>query len=225
MPRIDETGLVWSEPGDVWQWVHRIRPHDYGPILTERPLGCVWHLTGNRIAETCEASSCDGTEGMSGRAADGTARYYPNGYVGRDGHAIQVVPFTRCAIHVAGKFMGHETNRVTNGLEITNVAYARLDGHAPGFEIDPERHDFRQHGRMLWQMLTAQQLSGMLEFAPVWQEWSGARPEDCVLGHHDVDTDSSHVDPGPEEGDFLRGPVLAKIYATVAARFGAMGGG
>ena len=216
---------MWSEPGDVLKVEHKPRATDYGPLICgPRPLIQVWHLSGNRVPEGCDSSSCDGTDSMGKRVASGTARYYAHGNLGRDGKLIQEVPLVRCAIHVAGKFKGYETNRISSGWEVTNAAYAHADdGDAPGFKIDLERDDFLPLGRLTWQMLTAPQNTAIIEMSLAWQAWTGAAVEDCIRGHHDVDTDSSHVDPGPILRPFLDTVVKARLERAVSDRFGAMG--
>lgn len=210
MAHIDETGLLWENEGDVLRVTHLLRVQDYGPLLTPRPLILVWHLTGNRIPEGANAASTDGTNSMASRVADGTARYYAHLYLGRDGAAVQTTNLLRSAIHVAGRWQGYETNRISTGIEVTNAGYTKLD------QPESSRRDYRVHGRLAWQMLTAEQQTAMLELAEAWQVWAGAAPEDCIRGHHDVDPNSSHVDPGPEEGAFLRGPVLARLQRRLA---------
>jgi hypothetical protein len=86
-------------------------------------------------------------------------------------------------------------------------------GQGPGFKTDPNRADLRRHNGQCWQMLTEPQLSGFLEFVEAWKAWSGAKVVDCLRGHHDVDTGSTHLDPGPELRSFLDGPVRAHLEA------------
>lgn len=218
MAYVDQSGLMWPEPGDRLTVEHRLRPHDYGALIGGHPEILVWHLTGNRIPEDCADSVCDGTEGMGKRVADEKARYYAHAYLGRDGKLVQVVPFTRAAIHVAGHFDGHQTNRIANGIEVTNFGYAHADdGDFPGGKpIDPDREDARPHGRLTWQMLTIEQNSAILEIAEGWMLWAQRPVVDCLRGHHDMDPDSSHIDPGPELRAFLDGPVRAHLERVTA---------
>lgn len=213
MAYIDEDGWLWTDAGDVLQVEHRPRPHDYGPLIGGHPEILVWHLTGNRIPAGCESSSCDGTDGMTTRIATEKARYYAHAMLGRDGKLVQNIPFVRAAIHVAGQWDGHETNRIANGIEVTNLAYAHADdGDFPGGKpIDPEREDMRPHGKLTWQMLTFEQNTAIIELAEAWFLWAKRPVADCLRGHHDVDTDSSHIDPGPELRAFLDGPVKAHL--------------
>lgn len=213
MAHFDERGLLWSDDGDVVQVSHLLRGSDYGPISTPdaRPQILVWHLTGNRIPAGADDSDHDGTAGMAKRVAAGTARYYAHGYLGRDGRLFQVLPMVRSALHVAGSWLGHETNRIASGIEVTNAGYCHLNGRAPGFQVDPKRQDYRAHGSMLWHMLTLAQNSAILEIAEAWKLWTGAEVDDCLRGHHDVDTGSSHIDPGPELRAYLDGPVRAHL--------------
>jgi hypothetical protein len=213
MAYIDDKGLLWTDPGDVMFVTHLLRSKDYGPLTTAdgKPDIHVYHLTGNRIPFGADTAGSDGTAGMAKRASDGTARYYPHCYMGRDGHVFQVVPFNRSAIHVAGRWQGRETNRISTGLEVTNAAYCHPDGKSPGFTVRLPREDYRSHGALLWQMLTEAQNSAILEYAEAWHRWTNAGVEDCLRGHHDVDTDSSHIDPGPELRAFLDGPVRAHL--------------
>jgi len=213
MARIDANGLIFSEPGDVLKVEQRLRVANYGTLLEPKPSILIWHLTGNWIPLGANDSAHDGTQSMVGRIFAGAAKYYASAYLGRDGVLWQVVPFLRAAIHVAGKWQGREVNRISNGIEITNAGWAHLDGKAPGFEVDPQREDFRQHGNLLWQMLTFQQNSAVIEIADAWRRWTGAAVDDCLRGHHDVDQDSSHVDPGPDFRPFLLGPVKAHLEA------------
>lgn len=217
MAYIDHNGLFWSEPGDVLSVEHELRPHDYGALIGGHPEILVWHLTGNRIPEGCEAASCDGTDGMVDRIEAEAARYYAHAYLGRGGEFNQVVPFTHAAIHVAGKWKGSEVNRISTGIEVTNLGYAHADdGDAPGFKVDPARADLRPHGKLTWQMLTTAQNSAIIEIAEAWMLWSQRPVEDCLRGHHDVDLDSSHIDPGPELRAFLDGPVKAHLERVAA---------
>ncbi|HEY6009208.1 MAG TPA: N-acetylmuramoyl-L-alanine amidase, partial [Geobacteraceae bacterium] len=212
MAYVDDSGLLWAEPGDRLRVEHKLRAHDYGPLVGGRPEWLIWHLTGNRIPEGCAASSCDGTDGMAGRVASGSAKYYAHAYLGRDGTLVQVVPFIHAAIHVAGSFQGKVVNRTSNGIEVTNWAYAHADdGDAPGFKIDPDRPDALPLGRLTWQMLSIAQNTAIPEIAEAWMKWTGRPVEDCIRGHHDVDTDSSHVDPGPILRPYLDGPVRAHL--------------
>jgi len=213
MARIDDNGLLFSEPGDVLKVEHRLRVSNFGALLDPKPAILVWHLTGNSIPHGADDSAHDGTQGMALRIFEGTARYYAHGYLGRDGVLWQVVPFTRAAIHVAGNWKGREVNRLSNGIEVTNAGWAHLDGKAPGFEVDPSRDDYRQHGCLLWQMLTAAQNTAVLELAEAWRLWTGAAVDDCLRGHHDVDTDSTHSDPGPDFRSLLLGPVKTHLEA------------
>jgi hypothetical protein len=209
---IDEDGWLWPEPGDVLTVEHKPRPHDYGVIVGVAEW-LVWHLSGNRIPEGCESSSCDGTDGMTKRIAEETARYYANGMLGRDGKFVQSVPFTHAAIHVAGSFKGKVINRVSNGIEVNNFGYAHADdGDFPGGRpIDPDREDARPHGNLTWEMLTFKQNTAIIEIADAWKRKTGRPVEDCLRGHHDIAPDSSHIDPGPELRDFLDGPVRAHL--------------
>jgi N-acetyl-anhydromuramyl-L-alanine amidase AmpD len=218
MAYVDRNGLLWSEQGDVLGVEHLMRGSDFGPLKTPdaKPEILVWHLTGHRVPFGANDSKRDGTEGMAKRVAAGSARYYAHGYLGRDGMLFQVLPFTRSAIHVAGRWRGQETNRISNGIEVSNAAYCRTNGKAPGFEVDPEREDYRAHGALLWQMLTEPQNSAILELAEAWQRWTRADVDDCLRGHHDVDPDSSHIDPGPELRAYLDGPVKAHLERTRA---------
>lgn len=217
MARIDQSGLMWPDDGDVLQVVHHVRMRDYGRLQTPNgmPSMLVWHLTGNVMPAGCDASSCDGSQSMDGRIASGTARFYAHGLLGRDGVFWQQIPFVRSAIAVSGRLNGVEINHLANHVEVVNVGYAHADdGDVPGgAHIDPTREDFRRHNRLVWQMLTAQQLSAILEMAPAWMAWSGNNPEDCIRGHVDVNPQDGHVDPGPELRAFLDGPVLAKLEA------------
>lgn len=219
MATIDHNGLVWQDAGDLLVVEHKLRVNDYGPLVTPDglPALLVWHLTGNRIPAGANDSDHDGTHGMAKRVAEGAVRYYAHGYLGRDGHLFQVCPFTRAAIHVAGRWRGRETNRISTGIEVTNAAYCHLDGKAPGFTVNPEREDYRAHGALLWQMLTTAQNTAILELAEAWQRWTSAEIDDCIRGHHDVDVDSSHIDPGPELRAFLDGPVKAHLERIAAA--------
>jgi hypothetical protein len=213
MAYIDDRGLLWADPGDCLSVTHLLRGSDFGPLVTAdgKPDIHVYHLTGNRIPFRADTAETDGTAGMSKRVANGTARYYAHGYLGRDGHLFQVVPFLRSAIHVAGRWRGRETNRISTGLEVTNAGHCKTNGQAPGFVVDPNREDYRAHGALLWQMLTLAQNSAILEYAEAWFKWTRANVDDCLRGHHDVDTDSSHIDPGPELRAFLDGPVKAHL--------------
>jgi hypothetical protein len=213
MARIDDNGLLFSEPGDVLKVEHSLRPHDYGALETDDclPLLLAFHLTGNLIPFGSNDADHDGTRGMAGRIAAGTAKYYAHLYLGRDAHAFQVVPFTRCAIHIAGKYEGKEINKIASGIEVANLGYARPNGQAPGFAVDPTREDLVQNGPHLWQMLTEQQNSAILELTEAWRRWTRRPVADCIRGHHDLDPDSSHVDPGPLLRAFLDGPVKTHL--------------
>jgi len=213
MARIDDNGLIFSEPGDIVKVEQRLRVANYGALIEAKPEILIHHLTGNRIPFGANDSAHDGTQSMVGRIFAGAAKFYASAYLGRDGVLWQVVPFVRAAIHVAGKWNGKEVNRISNGIEVTNTGYAHLDGKAPGFTIDPTREDFRQHGNLIWHMLTEPQNSAIIEIADAWRRWTGAAVEDCLRGHHDVDTDSSHIDPGPELRALLDGPVKAHLEA------------
>lgn len=216
MAHVDERGLIWSDEGDVLRVEHALRSSDYGAITTAdgRPDLLVWHITGNDIPSGCDDSAHDGTKGMAGRIAAGTARYYAHAYLGREGRLYQVVPFLRSAIHVAGRWAGRETNRISTGIEVTNFGYCHTDGKAPGFVIKLPREDARLHGTLYWQMLTAAQNTAVMELAAAWRDWTGADVADCIRGHHDVDTDSSHIDPGPELRAWLDGAVRAHLEAA-----------
>ena len=213
MAHIDDRGLLWPDQGDSLFVTHLLRGSDFGPLVTNdgKPDILIWHLTGNRIPHGADTAAMDGTAGMAKRIANGTARYYAHVYLGRDGHAFQVVPFLRSAIHVAGRWQGRETNRISSGVEVTNAGYCTPQGKAPGFTVDPTRDDYRSHGLQLWQMLTIQQNTAVIEIAEAWRKWTGAEVADCIRGHHDVDTASSHIDPGPELRAFLDGPVKAHL--------------
>lgn len=212
MAYIDEDGLVQPEPGDVLKVTHLLREHDYGELLGGRPQLLVWHLTGNYLPLGANTAERDGTAGMAQRIAAGTARYYAHGYLGRDGVLHQVVPFTRAAIHVSGKWQGQEINRLSTGIEVTNLGYVRPSGQMPGgHHVDLTRDDLRTHGKLAWQALTAYQLSAILELAVAWRRWTHAAVEDCLRGHADVNPGDGHADPGPELRAFLDGPVRAKL--------------
>lgn len=217
MAYIDDRGLLWTEPGDSLYVTHLLRGGDYGPIATAdgKPDVLAWHLTGNRIPAGADTAAMDGTAGMAKRIADGKARYYAHVYLGRDGHAFQVVPFLRSAIHVAGRWNGKETNRISNGVEVTNAGYCHPNGKAPGFTVNLPREDYRSHGALMWQMLTFAQNTAVLELAAAWHKWTKADVDDCIRGHHDLDTSSSHIDPGPELRAFLDGPVRARLEASM----------
>jgi hypothetical protein len=76
MAYIDDKGLVYSEPGDILKVEHRLRASAYGDIEGGKPLILVSHLTGNHIPYGANSSAQDGTKGMAGRVAAGTAKYY-----------------------------------------------------------------------------------------------------------------------------------------------------
>jgi hypothetical protein len=209
----DDAGLLWDEPGDFLKVEHLIRKKDYGDLLTADGLPDIlaWHLSGNNIPLGCNTSSKDGTRGMAGRVASGAAKYYGSLYLGRDAWAAQVVPFRRCAIAIAGRYQGREVNRIANHIEVTNLGWTKLDGKGPGFTIDPDREDMRESSGHLWQMLTLVQNSAVLEIGEAWRRWTKRAVDDCLRGHHDLDPDSTHSDPGPDFRPFLLGPLRAHL--------------
>jgi hypothetical protein len=213
---IDEDGLLQPHTGDILRVHYDLRPDDYGPLKTDSglPAILIWHLTGAYMPPTAHDSVHDGSEGMAQRIAEQRARYYAHGILSTDGVFHQNVHLNRSAIAVSGSWQGRETNRIATHVEVCNLGYVRATGEMPGgHKVDLDRDDLRQHGHLMWDVLTPQQASAIIELADAWRQWTLAAVDDCLRGHQDVNPADGHADPGPELRQYLDTVVRAHLEA------------
>ena len=199
---VDNDGWLVNEAGDTAKIIKLPRATNYGPLRTTsgKPIIFVHHCTATLAPLGADVSDRDGTAGMAKRVANGTAKYYAHVYLGRDGQAYQMVPFTRAAISVEGSFKfdvppeakGKENNRIAASMEWTgwggtkDQAKKDLTGRA----------DMKLVGKWFWQIPTLTQAKAAGEITKAVVKWSDMDPEAAFYGHKQIGS-GAHADPGP----------------------------
>jgi hypothetical protein len=217
MAHVDEYGLLVSDPGDAIRVTTMLRKSGNTPLIGNKPDIGVNHTTGNLIPLGANASYTDGTDHMAKNAASGSARYYPHGYLSRDGSFYQVVSFDRSCIACSGDYLGKSINRTAVQVEWTGLGWVRArDGYYPSHDpitVDVKRPDLARYGTLMFQIPTAAQVQAAGDLWLAVVAWSGMDPRDALHGHKELSPSDGHECPGAA--------ILDALFSDIAPRLGA----
>jgi hypothetical protein len=217
MAHVDETARIVADPGEALRVEYHLRPSDYGGLLTPygKPFIGVNHTSGNYLPLGADSAAVDGTLTMARRVAN--ARFYPHGYLSRDGLFCQTVLANRSCIACSGHWQAQEINRVAFQVEIVGLGWTSLTGRYPTgadatpINVDPHRADLRKYGRRLYQAPTEVQVRALCELWRAIVLWSGMPPAEALHRHLELAPQDGHDCPGEAITELLRTQVAASL--------------